>query len=108
MRLVPLRLNYEGTVGYLAFWARGLRAMYNVACEERPEAEYETYTDTKGVWIYYPMDRNEYIIKVCKRPFSEGSFSSTLLVCHLEPNFLFLGKIRSDRFISLSRTARGF
>lgn len=92
MRVVPLRVNYQGTIGYFAFWGGNLRSVYAMTYEDRSKVAYETYTDTKGVWIYHPMDRNEYITKVCRRPFSGGR-STTLLVCHLEPHFfLYRGK----------------
>lgn len=87
MRVVPLRVNYQGTVGYFAFWAGNLRSVYAMTYEDRSNDTYETHTDTKGVWIYHPMDRNEYIIKVCRRPFLEEPRSSTLLVCRPAPHF---------------------
>lgn len=107
--MVPLRVNCQGTDGYLAFWAGNLRSVYAMPYEYRSNDAYktytgakgvwdamtyegrsndacETYTDAKGVWIYYPMGKNEYIVKICRRPFSEGPRSSTLLACRLSPH----------------------
>lgn len=108
MRVAPLDVNYLGTTGYLAFWAGDLRSVYTMASEEPSDAAYETYTDAKGVWIYYPMHFDEYVIKICRRPFSGDSPSSTLLVCRLAPHFILHRGNESDRFTSLSRTERGF
>lgn len=81
LRMASFTVNDPGAKGLIAFWAGCLRSIHTVYKEESRNPPYETYTNKKGAWIYFPINDGESVTSLWRRFYSGQSPNAALLVC---------------------------